>query len=126
MCAALLAVGYGVTTLARRRSSLRGAVAVGALGALLLLVPATAIQLALRSATAPWFYTNDSTYQIELAGDLAADMVASALCDHERLATLPLTSALRYFRTELDDHILRSSCPAGVCRPIAVAAGRGS
>ena len=63
---------------------------------------------------------------LELAGDLAADMVASALCDHERLATLPLTSALRYFRTELDDHILRSSCPAGVCRPIAVAAGRGS
>jgi hypothetical protein len=70
MCAALIAVGYGVTTLARGRSSLRGAVAVGALGALLLLVPATAIQLALRSATAPWFYTNDSTYQIELAGDL--------------------------------------------------------
>jgi len=63
---------------------------------------------------------------VELAGDLAADMVASALCDHERLATLPLTSALRYFRTELDDHILRSSCPAGVCHPIAVAAGRGS
>ncbi|HWP62687.1 MAG TPA: NADH-ubiquinone oxidoreductase-F iron-sulfur binding region domain-containing protein [Candidatus Binatia bacterium] len=62
----------------------------------------------------------------ELATDLAADIVASALCDHERLATLPLTSTLRYFRAELDDHILRSSCPAGVCAPIAVAAGRGS
>jgi NADH-quinone oxidoreductase subunit F len=63
---------------------------------------------------------------LELATDLAADVTASALCDHERLATLPLMSALRYFRPELDDHILRSSCPAGVCRPIAVAAGRGS
>lgn len=63
---------------------------------------------------------------LDLAADLAADVVASALCDHERLATLPLTSTLRYFRTELDDHLLRSSCPAGVCRPIAVAAGRGS
>jgi NADH:ubiquinone oxidoreductase subunit F (NADH-binding) len=63
---------------------------------------------------------------LELATDLAADVTASALCDHERLATLPLMSALRYFRAELDDHILRSSCPAGVCRPIAVAAGRGS
>ncbi len=63
---------------------------------------------------------------LELATDLAADIVASGLCDHERLATLPLTSALRYFRAELDDHILRSSCPAGVCRPIAVAAGRAS
>jgi hypothetical protein len=30
---------------------------------------------------------------------------------------------MRYFRSELDEHILRSSCPAGVCRPIAVAAG---
>jgi NADH-quinone oxidoreductase subunit F len=55
--------------------------------------------------------------------DLAADIVASALCDHERLTTLPLTSGMRYFRSELDEHILRSACPAGVCHPIAVAAG---
>ena len=48
--------------------------------------------------------------------------VESGLCDHERLATLPFTSGMRYFRSELDDHILRSSCPAGVCHPIAVAA----
>ena len=30
---------------------------------------------------------------------------------------------MRYFRSELDEHILRSACPAGVCHPIAVAAG---
>jgi NADH:ubiquinone oxidoreductase subunit F (NADH-binding) len=60
---------------------------------------------------------------LQLLADLSADMVASALCDHERLATLPYASGMRYFRSELDDHILRSSCPAGVCRPIAVAAG---
>ena len=47
----------------------------------------------------------------------------SALCDHERLATLPFTSGMRYFRSELDDHLLRSTCPAGVCTPIAVGAG---
>ena len=57
-----------------------------------------------------------------LAVDLAADIVGSALCDHERLATLPLTSAMRYFRPELDDHLLRSTCPAGVCQPIGLAA----
>jgi NADH:ubiquinone oxidoreductase subunit F (NADH-binding) len=56
-----------------------------------------------------------------LLTDLSADIVASALCDHERLTTLPLASAMRYFRSELDDHLLRSSCPAGVCHPIAVA-----
>lgn len=54
--------------------------------------------------------------------DLAADVVASALCDHERLATLPLTTGMRYFGPELEEHLLRSSCPAGVCRPIAVGA----
>jgi NADH:ubiquinone oxidoreductase subunit F (NADH-binding) len=60
---------------------------------------------------------------LDLLVDLSHDMVASALCDHERLATLPLMSGMRYFRPELDEHILRSSCPAGVCHPIAVAAG---
>jgi NADH-quinone oxidoreductase subunit F len=60
---------------------------------------------------------------LQLLTDLSADIVASALCDHERLATLPLLSGMRYFSSELDDHLLRSSCPAGVCRPIAVGAG---
>ena len=58
-----------------------------------------------------------------LLADLSADIVASALCDHERLTTLPLTTGMRYFRAELEDHILRSTCPAGVCQPIALAAG---
>jgi NADH-quinone oxidoreductase subunit F len=60
---------------------------------------------------------------LQLVEDLSADMVASGLCDHERLTTLPLASGMRYFRSELDEHILRSACPAGVCHPIAVAAG---
>jgi len=51
--------------------------------------------------------------------DLSADVVGSALCDHERLATLPLMSGLRYFRAEVDAHLERGECPAGVCRPIA-------
>jgi len=58
--------------------------------------------------------------------DLSADIVASGLCDHERLATLPLGSGMRYFRSELDEHILHSNCPAGVCQPIAVAAAGGA
>ena len=33
-------------------------------------VPAVLLQVGLRDATAPWFHTNDSTYQIELAGNL--------------------------------------------------------
>jgi NADH:ubiquinone oxidoreductase subunit F (NADH-binding) len=58
----------------------------------------------------------------QLLVDLADDCAASALCDHERLAPTPLRSAMRYFRPEIDDHILRGICPAGVCSPIRLAA----
>jgi NADH:ubiquinone oxidoreductase subunit F (NADH-binding) len=58
---------------------------------------------------------------LQLLADLSSDIVGSALCDHERLATLPFASGMRYFQGELDEHILRSSCAAGVCRPVAVA-----
>jgi NADH:ubiquinone oxidoreductase subunit F (NADH-binding) len=57
----------------------------------------------------------------KLLVDLADDCVASALCDHERLAPSPLRTAMRYFGPEIDDHILRGVCPAGVCSPIRVA-----
>jgi NADH:ubiquinone oxidoreductase subunit F (NADH-binding) len=61
---------------------------------------------------------------LELATDLSADIVGSGLCDHERLATLPLMSGLRYFRAEVDAHLERGECPAGVCHPIALAASQ--
>jgi hypothetical protein len=41
--------------------------------AVALLVPATLLQVGLRDATEPWYDVNDSTYQIELAGDLLRD-----------------------------------------------------
>jgi hypothetical protein len=50
--------------------SKRLAVALIVAVALLLTAPATLLQLGLRQSTAPWFFTNDSTYQIELGGDL--------------------------------------------------------
>jgi hypothetical protein len=39
----------------------------------LLAVPATLLQVGLRDATQPWLYVNDSTYQIDLAGELILD-----------------------------------------------------
>jgi hypothetical protein len=39
----------------------------------MLLVPAVLLQVGLRDATEPWYFTNDSTYQIEIAGDLVLD-----------------------------------------------------
>jgi NADH:ubiquinone oxidoreductase subunit F (NADH-binding) len=51
--------------------------------------------------------------------DLSVDIVGSALCDHERRATLALLSIVRYFRDELDAHLVRNTCPAGICQPKA-------
>ena len=39
----------------------------------LVVVPATLLQVGLRHGSEPWLHTNDSTYQIELAGRLAGD-----------------------------------------------------
>ena len=50
-----------------RRRILAGLVLVVAVA---LLVPAVLLQVGLRQATEPWYYDNDSTYQIEIAGDL--------------------------------------------------------
>ncbi len=55
-----------------RTESWRAGVLVAACIAVVVLVtvPATLLQIGLRDGSAPWFHTNDSTYQIELAGAL--------------------------------------------------------
>lgn len=54
---------------------------------------------------------------------LAADVRDAALCGLESTAVNPLLSGMRYFAKEFEDHIVRGSCPAGVCHPVrAVAA----
>jgi hypothetical protein len=49
------------------------AVGLAAVVAATLILPATLLQVGLRDATEPWYHTNDSTYQIEIAGDLILD-----------------------------------------------------
>jgi NADH:ubiquinone oxidoreductase subunit F (NADH-binding) len=60
---------------------------------------------------------------LQLLTDLADDVADSALCNHERLAGLPLRDAVRYFADEVEAHLRAGRCPAGVCRPISLAAG---
>jgi hypothetical protein len=72
---AALMCGAAALTLYRGRRSWPAAAGVGLVVAvaLLLLLPSTLLQVGLRDSTAPWFHVNDSTYQIELAGDLLLD-----------------------------------------------------
>jgi len=60
---------------------------------------------------------------VRLLGDLAADVRDGSLCGHGITAPNPLTSGLRHFAAEFDDHISRGMCPAGVCTPLRVAGG---
>jgi hypothetical protein len=73
--AALLCGGFATLLLTRSRPALpawTGVALVLAVG-ILLTAPSTFLQLGLRDSTAPWFFTNDSTYQVELGGDLVLD-----------------------------------------------------
>jgi hypothetical protein len=73
--AALLCGGYAAVLLARPRPALPSwtGVALVLVVGVLLAVPSTLLQLGLRDSTAPWFFTNDSTYQVELGGELLLD-----------------------------------------------------
>ena len=73
--AALLCGAAAVLLIARPRPWPRwaGVALVLAVG-VLLMAPSTLLQIGLRDSTAPWFFTNDSTYQIELGGDLLLDL----------------------------------------------------
>jgi hypothetical protein len=76
---AALLCGVAAVWLLAARSRTRGlprwaAIALILGVGLLLTAPATLLQLGLRDSTAPWFFTNDSTYQAELGGELLLDL----------------------------------------------------
>ena len=69
-----LVVALGAAVVLARRTVPRAAVvAICAAVVGLLILPATFLQVGLRDATEPWYHVNDSTYQIEIAGDLILD-----------------------------------------------------
>jgi len=75
---AALAAGIGLVAVGAFVLAVRGvprwllAVSTAAVVGLLLL-PATFLQIGLRDSTDRWYHVNDSTYQIEIAGDLILD-----------------------------------------------------
>lgn len=52
---------------------------------------------------------------LELLQRIGWTMQEASLCGLGRTAANPVLSALRYFRQELEKHVLEKECPAGVC-----------
>lgn len=67
--AALLVAAAALAALAGRLRSTRVLLALTMSVVVLIVIPAVLLQVSLRASTAPWFYTNDSTYQVEIAGE---------------------------------------------------------
>jgi len=70
MLGGVVTAALGCLVLAFGRLRLPLAITGAVVVACLVLLPAVALQAGLRQSSAPWFFTNDSTYQIELAGKL--------------------------------------------------------
>ena len=73
LAAGLLAAGAALAVWQARWCPRWAAAAVTAAVIVLLTAPAALQAVGLRDATVPWKFTNDSTYQIEIAGELVLD-----------------------------------------------------
>ena len=50
-----------------------------------------------------------------LMGRVGRSMQAGSLCGHGQLGFNPVSSAVRYFRDEFDQHLTDKTCPTGTC-----------
>jgi hypothetical protein len=73
LVAGLLVAAGAAVVLARRSIPIWAIAGICAAVVGLLILPATFLQVGLRDSTEPWYHVNDSTYQIELAGELVLD-----------------------------------------------------
>ena len=58
---------------------------------------------------------------IQTLEDLAITIKTTALCGLGQTAPNPVLTTLRYFREEFEDHVLRKTCPAKVCKRLTPA-----
>jgi NADH:ubiquinone oxidoreductase subunit F (NADH-binding)/NADH:ubiquinone oxidoreductase subunit E len=56
-----------------------------------------------------------STADLDAIGELAEAMQLTSICGLGQAAPLPITSVVRHFRDEIEAHVYRRTCPAGVC-----------
>jgi NADH:ubiquinone oxidoreductase subunit F (NADH-binding)/NADH:ubiquinone oxidoreductase subunit E len=57
---------------------------------------------------------------LTLIDDLAHALTLTSICGLGQVVPVPIQSVLTHFRQEIDDHLLRRRCPAGVCPMVGV------
>jgi len=62
-----------------------------------------------------WTKGKGTSADIGLVDELSSAMKLASICGLGQFAHSPLTSVLTHFRAEVEEHILRHRCPAGVC-----------
>jgi NADH:ubiquinone oxidoreductase subunit F (NADH-binding) len=56
-----------------------------------------------------------SPSDLDMIHELAETMQLTSICGLGQAAPLPITSVVRHFRDEIEQHVYRRQCPAGVC-----------
>ena len=67
----------------------------------------------------------ESQHRADLAllDELSQAMSLASICGLGQIVPAPIQSVLKYFRAEVDAHVLRAQCPSGICFSAAARAG---
>jgi NADH:ubiquinone oxidoreductase subunit F (NADH-binding) len=52
---------------------------------------------------------------LAMIDDLTHALILTSICGLGQVVPVPIRSVLLHFRDEIDEHMLRRRCPAGVC-----------
>jgi NADH:ubiquinone oxidoreductase subunit F (NADH-binding) len=62
-----------------------------------------------------WTHGKGSASDLELIDELSNVLRLTSICGLGQVVPAPIASVLKHFREEVDSHVLRQNCPAGVC-----------
>jgi len=62
-----------------------------------------------------WSQGRTSGGDISLMNDLSEAMKLTSICGLGQVVPVPIASVMKYFKEEVEGHILRRECPSGIC-----------
>ncbi len=62
-----------------------------------------------------WTHGKGSASDLTLIDELSNALRLTSICGLGQVVPAPIASVLKHFREEVDSHVLRQNCPAGVC-----------